>query len=184
MCWHSCEMGLEEERRRRRSKSELTIPKRASADSLKGRLRANNWRGGGGGEARNTGVRERNLSITITHDQSSKTRNGSFVITVGRRGSKRLRGGNDTQMRNGNLIITDLVRSTRHARYLGTTTGNTGPTRRLGGHNRGTQEDGSDRRRWTSQTVSGSSDVCSARGGASMCRRLGRGRGREHVGDM
>jgi hypothetical protein len=60
-------------RRRRRSKSELIIPERASAAdiSLQGRLRANNRRGGGGGKARNTGVRERNLSITITRNQSS-----------------------------------------------------------------------------------------------------------------
>jgi hypothetical protein len=42
--------------RRRRSKSELTIPERASAAaaSLQGRLRANHRRGGGGGKARNT----------------------------------------------------------------------------------------------------------------------------------
>jgi hypothetical protein len=35
------------------------------------RLRANNRRGGGGGKVRNTGARERNLSIAITQNQSS-----------------------------------------------------------------------------------------------------------------
>jgi hypothetical protein len=40
-----------------------------------------------------------------------------------------------------------MVESTRHARHLGTTTGNAGPRKRLGGHKRGSQEDGSDRRR-------------------------------------
>jgi hypothetical protein len=51
---------------------ELTIPERvsAAAASLQGRLRANKRRGGGGGKAGNTGVRERNLSITITRNQS------------------------------------------------------------------------------------------------------------------
>jgi hypothetical protein len=53
------------------------------------------------------------------------------------------------QSRNGNLIIADLVRSIIHARHTGTTTGNVGPRRRLGGHP--TQEDGSDRRRWSHQ---------------------------------
>jgi hypothetical protein len=51
------------------------------------RLRANNRRGGGGGKARITGTRERNLSITITRNQSStvlETRSGNFIITVGR----------------------------------------------------------------------------------------------------
>jgi hypothetical protein len=54
-------------RRSRRSKSELTIPKRASATatSLQGRLRVSKRRGGGGGKARNIGVRERNLSIPV-----------------------------------------------------------------------------------------------------------------------
>jgi hypothetical protein len=61
---------------RRRSKSELIISKRASATaaSLQVRLRANNRRAGGGGKARNTGARERNLSITITQNQSSTVR--------------------------------------------------------------------------------------------------------------
>jgi hypothetical protein len=57
------------------------------------------------------------------------------------------------QTRNENLVIAGLVRSTRHTRHLGTTTGNAGANGRLGGHNWGAQEDGSDRRRWTSQTV-------------------------------
>jgi hypothetical protein len=35
------------------------------------RLRENNRRGGGGGKARNTGMRERNLSMTITQNQNS-----------------------------------------------------------------------------------------------------------------
>jgi hypothetical protein len=58
---------------RRQSKSELTIPERASAaaTSTQGRLRAINRRGGEGGKARNTRARERNLSITITRNQSS-----------------------------------------------------------------------------------------------------------------
>jgi hypothetical protein len=52
---------------RRRNKSELTIPKRASAAtaSLQGWLRANNRRGGEGGKARNPGAHKRKLSITI-----------------------------------------------------------------------------------------------------------------------
>jgi hypothetical protein len=61
---------------------------------------------------------------------------GSFIISVGRRGSsstgRRPRGGSDMQTRNGNLIIADLVGSTRHARHLGTTTGNAGPRKQLG----------------------------------------------------
>jgi hypothetical protein len=44
------------------------------AASLQGRLRANIRRGGGGGKARNTRAWERNLSITITQDQSSMVR--------------------------------------------------------------------------------------------------------------
>jgi hypothetical protein len=66
-----------------------------------GRLRANNRRGGGGGKARNTGVRKRNLSITITRNQSSmvgEAQNGIFIITASSRGSssmdRRLRGHN------------------------------------------------------------------------------------------
>jgi hypothetical protein len=57
-------------RRRKRSTSESTIPKRASAAaaSLQGRLRANSRTGGGGGTARNTGARKRNLSITFTQN--------------------------------------------------------------------------------------------------------------------
>jgi hypothetical protein len=57
----------------RRSKSELTTAKRASATaaSLQGRLRANKRRGGGGGKARNTYAQERNFSITITQNHSS-----------------------------------------------------------------------------------------------------------------
>jgi hypothetical protein len=52
----------------RRIKSVSTIPERvsAAATSLRGRLRANNRRGRGAGKARNTGARERSLSITIT----------------------------------------------------------------------------------------------------------------------
>jgi hypothetical protein len=72
---------------RRRSKSEFTIPERASAvaGSLQGscRLRVNNRRGGG--KARNTGVRERNLSINIARNQSNVELdmwNGNFIITV------------------------------------------------------------------------------------------------------
>jgi hypothetical protein len=53
----------------------------------------------------------------------------------------------------GNLIIADLVMSTRHARYLGTTTENAGPRKWPVGHNGGTWEDGSDRGRWTIHTV-------------------------------
>jgi hypothetical protein len=54
--------------RRRRSKSELSIPKRASATatSLQGRLRANTRRGGGGVKARNTG-RGRETSASPSH---------------------------------------------------------------------------------------------------------------------
>jgi hypothetical protein len=57
---------------RRRSKLVLTIPERASAAaaSLQGRLRATNRRGGGGGEARNTGAKERNCSFTIAQKLS------------------------------------------------------------------------------------------------------------------
>jgi hypothetical protein len=44
------------------------------------------------------------------------------------------------QTRNGNLVIDDLGGSTRHARNPGTTTGNAGPRRQLGGHNEGTLE--------------------------------------------
>jgi hypothetical protein len=42
--------------------------------------------------------------------------------------------GSDVQTRNGDLVIADLVVSTRHARHQGTTTGNTGPRKRPGGH--------------------------------------------------
>jgi hypothetical protein len=45
------------------------VPQRTSAASLQGRLRANKRRGGG--KVRNTRARERNLSITITQNQSS-----------------------------------------------------------------------------------------------------------------
>jgi hypothetical protein len=98
---------------RRRSKLELTILERAlaAAASLQGRLRANNWRGGGGRKARNTGARKRNLSITITRNQSStvwEARNGNFIITVGRQGSssmgRRLRGGSAMQTRNVTIV--------------------------------------------------------------------------------
>jgi hypothetical protein len=58
-------------RRRRRRKPVLTKPERASAASLWGRLRANNRREGEGGKVRNAGAQERNLSITITRNQSS-----------------------------------------------------------------------------------------------------------------
>jgi hypothetical protein len=58
----------------------------------------------------------------------------------------------DMQTRNGNLIIADLVRSTRHARHLGTTE-NAGPRKRLRGLNGGNQEDGSYRIWWTIHTV-------------------------------
>jgi hypothetical protein len=44
---------------------------------------------------------------------------------------RRVRGESDMQTRNGNLIIADLAGRTRHARHLGTTTGNVGPRRRL-----------------------------------------------------
>jgi hypothetical protein len=51
----------------------MTIPERvcASAASLPGRLRAKNRSGGEGGKATNTVLLERNLSITITQNQSS-----------------------------------------------------------------------------------------------------------------
>jgi hypothetical protein len=51
----------------------FAVPEKASAAaaSLQCRLRANNRRGRGGGNARNTLVWERNLSITITRTQSS-----------------------------------------------------------------------------------------------------------------
>jgi hypothetical protein len=68
---------------RRRSKSEITIPNRASATdaSLQGTLRANKRRGGGEAKARNTAARERNLIITITQNQSSLGgANENFVI--------------------------------------------------------------------------------------------------------
>jgi hypothetical protein len=71
---------------------------------------------------------------------------------------RKLRGGSDIQTRNGNLIIADLVGSTRRVRLLGTTTGNAGPRRQ----SRGAQEDGIDRRSWTNQTVEG-------RSGAPQC---------------
>jgi hypothetical protein len=77
-------------------------------------------------------------------------------------------GGSDMQTRNENLIIADLVRSTRHARHLGTTAGKAGPRKRLGGHHGGIQEDGSNRSRCTIHTVQGSSGVCSARGGGHI----------------
>jgi hypothetical protein len=57
-------------RRRRRCKSEVTIPKRASATaaSLQGRLRATIEGEGGGEKASNTGARERNLSRRVLRD--------------------------------------------------------------------------------------------------------------------
>jgi hypothetical protein len=58
--------------------------------SLQGRLRANNRRGGGGEKARNAGARERNLSM-----------------------GRRLRRESAMQTWNANLVIADLVRSTR-----------------------------------------------------------------------
>jgi hypothetical protein len=66
-------LNHQDQKRRRKSKAELTIPKRASttAGSLHGKFRASNRRGEGGGKARNTGARERNLSIAITQSQSS-----------------------------------------------------------------------------------------------------------------
>jgi hypothetical protein len=108
--------------RKRRSKSELTIPKRALAmASLQGTMRATNRWGGVGGKARTTGVRERSLSITITQNQNStvrEMRDENFVSTVGRRGrrsmGRRLRGESAMQTRNANLVIADLVGSTRH----------------------------------------------------------------------
>jgi hypothetical protein len=50
----------------------------------------NNRRGGKGAKARNTGALERNLSITITSNQSSMVRetlNGNFGITASRKGT-------------------------------------------------------------------------------------------------
>jgi hypothetical protein len=60
----------------------------------------------------------------------------------------RLRGGRDMQTRNVNLIIPELAGSTRHARHLGTTTGNAGLREWLGVHNGRTQEGGRDGGRW------------------------------------
>jgi hypothetical protein len=89
---------------------------------------ATQLRGGGGGNARNTVVLERNLCITITQNQSRtvwETQNESSIITVSRGGissmGKRLRWESDMWARNGNLVITDLVGSTIHARHLWTT---------------------------------------------------------------
>jgi hypothetical protein len=118
-------------RRRRRSKSVLTIPERASAAaaSLRGRLRAKNRRGVGGGDARSTGEEGQHNHNMKPEQYGVRNANGN-IITVGRRGSssmgRRLRGGSDMQTRNGNLI-SDLVGNTRPARHLGTTTGNVGP---------------------------------------------------------
>jgi hypothetical protein len=69
-------LNHQDQKRTRKSKPELTIPKRASATagSLHGRFRANNRRGEGGGKARNTRARERNFNITITQNQSSAVR--------------------------------------------------------------------------------------------------------------
>jgi hypothetical protein len=119
-------------RRRRRSKSVLTIPERASAAaaSLRGRLRANNRRGVGGGDARSTGEEGQHHHNMKLEQYGVKNANGNTIITVGRQGSssmgRRLRGGSDMQTRNGNLI-SDLVGNTKHARHLGTTTGKVGP---------------------------------------------------------
>jgi hypothetical protein len=81
----------------------------------------------------------------------------NFIITFGRQGSSSTgrtpRGGRATQTRNGILIIADLAGSTRHARHLGTITGNAGPRKQSGGRSGGTLEDRSDRGRGTIQTV-------------------------------
>jgi hypothetical protein len=65
--------GVQRRRQRRRTRSNtvLAIPERASATaaSLRGTLRVNNRRGGGGVRARNTGWLEGNLSITITQNK-------------------------------------------------------------------------------------------------------------------
>jgi hypothetical protein len=68
--------------KKRRSKSELFTPKRASAAaaSMQGRSRANNRRGGGGGKVRNTGARERSLGITITRNQQYGVRNTEWEL--------------------------------------------------------------------------------------------------------
>jgi hypothetical protein len=52
----------------KRRTPELTTPERALAvaASLQGRSRASNRGDGGGGKARNSGVRKGNLSVTIT----------------------------------------------------------------------------------------------------------------------
>jgi hypothetical protein len=80
----------------------------AEAASLRGRFRANT--GEGGGKARNTGARERNLSITIKRigrGRGSSTARRPKVVS-------------DMQAKNEKLIIADLVGS---ARRLGTITG-------------------------------------------------------------
>jgi hypothetical protein len=77
-------------RRRRRSESYLTILKNVGRGhqpeglSFKGRLRANNRRGGGGEKTRNTRA-WKCRSISITRNQSSavwEVRNGNFIVTV------------------------------------------------------------------------------------------------------
>jgi hypothetical protein len=71
----------------------------------------------------------------VQEDAEAEGRNENFIITVGRRGSssrgRRPMGGSDMQTRSGNLVIADLVGSTRHARYLGTRAGGAGPRKRL-----------------------------------------------------
>jgi hypothetical protein len=98
--------GCQGQGRRRRCKSVLTIPERAStsAASLWDRLTANNRMGGGGVKARNIPAQERNLSITITQNHSRtvrKTQNGNFIITFSREGSSSTGRGGEVTCRQG-----------------------------------------------------------------------------------
>jgi hypothetical protein len=109
----------------------------AVAASLQGRLQAKNRRGDRG--VKKIRAQEGNLSITITRRHSRtmrETRNGNFIITVRRRGSTMAmhgpRRGRGIPTGHKNLIIADLVGSTRYTKHLGATTGNTGPSQEAG----------------------------------------------------
>jgi hypothetical protein len=90
-------------KKRRGSKSIEIIPKRAmaTATSLRGRERANEGIGSGGG-TRKQRAWKKNFIVTITQHQSRagwKTQHRNFIITIYKRGgrsmSRRLSGGWD-----------------------------------------------------------------------------------------
>jgi hypothetical protein len=111
---------------------------------------------------RNTGVRERNRSITIKQNQSSSQCENCGMGTSSSRSAGEIAGaggrGVEVTCRRGVGIPSLLTWSGEAGAkdtyvHLGTTTGDAEPRKWLGGHSGGTEEDKSDRSRWTTHTV-------------------------------